>query len=218
MVKKQSSSIKLARVIILLLFLSCLLLLLIINPPAQESNIWKRHIPKCKALSDNLEIYVPSNWKVSEDMQIYDGSYSKNPSAQEEKDFNNLVSQCQILIGFKNKPVSYQVLDPNNYGVITIKVDKVNVPINMQELELNIRNIINTYYDSKSYIIQSKTINNNQFVVYKSTDDRHLNYEAIKNGGAIHVSLQITDPSKDLKITKNMKQDFNKLLQKLIIK
>ena len=186
----------------------------LVTIPANDD--WSLYLPKCKALVNNLQIYVPSNWKVSDDFPIYDGPYTNNPTTQAEKDFNSLASQCQIIIGFQAKPESYQAVTSGDYGTISVSADNITVPKSLDDLEKTIK--------SKPWFLKSDTfskenINGNEFLFQNSPSTGEMSWNIIKNGWDIGFGLQIMNYSGDSKsLNLYLQKTIEIFVNKLVIK
>ena len=163
-----------------------------------------------------VRIFLPSSWLVGVEYGLYDGPYADHPTTQAELDFNNLVSHCGLSIAFPVKPRSRQdTIDPKMYGEISIEVDKIHVPKNLQKIEKNIK-------DSESYSasdqLQYKMINNHQFLVDAESSGRYIFYQALNNSYSAEVDVRLLMPHPGKEIDSYIINTVEDFVQKLIIK
>lgn len=118
-----------------------------------DNTRWFEIAPKCQALSQNVRIFFPVGWKVGGAQHITD-NIPGEPGSKEYEDSMKLVTECQIIAGYKTVPGGAQ--DPclkDEYGIISVLA--WNVPTST-----TLDSIIKKFNDDKSkgYVSTASTI------------------------------------------------------------
>jgi len=171
-------------------------------------NKWVEHPVSCAAIADILRIYIPQGWEVSGPMPIYDGPYNPNPTTQEEIDFNTYASQCQIHLGFREKPTGYQVFNPNNLAHIVLKADRTKSINNLDQLKSD------NSIDNSERI----KINEQEYLVENKYFENYIHYKTIINKTAVTMSLHVKNPGKNPKLDSYFQETFQDFVEKLSCK
>ena len=190
---------KLIRLLIIffILLLGWQFLKLVINKTS-----WTKLAITCPAIAQNLVVFAPPGWKVIKNAPIYDGYHNPNPTTQEEIDFNNLTSHCQIIMGFPEMP-AFQFYNPNNLAHITLKADRTK--------ELNSVPNLNSKNSKK------EQINSLTYLVQDNFSKRNITYQTIINKTYITVYLHVADPGADPKQDAFFQKTLHEFLEKLIV-
>lgn len=167
------------------------------NHPFPSVNIWNEYKPTCVALASNVRIFLPDGWKQSSfgEQDVVDGIDSTDP--QEIKDFQNLVVQCQIIIGFPEDPGSHQAPGPKEaYGRISVNAMRIRA-LNDEQSSLDWWK--HRYAEDPGYTdaidsVVEETINGKRWLLihYAGMDW----WETIQNGYLINVEISSSNVKK----------------------
>lgn len=197
---KTKFSNKLAKLLIifLILLLGWQFLKLFIN-----KEDWTKLPITCPAIANNLVVFAPPDWKALKNAPIYDGPYNPNPVTQEEIDFNNLTSQCQIIMGFPEIPAGYQFYNPNNLAHIILKADRTETLNGV--LNLNSKNSKKEQINHQTYLVQDNYFKHN------------ITYQTIINKTYITIYLHVADPGTNPKQDAYFRKTLQEFLKKLVV-
>lgn len=157
----------------------------VIQLQVPDNKNWYEYKAACVALSKNMQIFFPAGWKTSVEQHVLDNVEGK-PGSQEYLDSINLVSQCQVLAGYRDAPGGYQ--DPclkNDYDVISVSAVQVNSGQDVEYWK-------NTYLSRKIYSsVTEDVLNGRKYLIVNGDDRMYTDYETIQNNYLISVSHNI---------------------------